>query len=291
MIISVAEVMKCHIVKFKLIFHVKTDDDDTKDVLLAREEYYMRILSFTQFHCLNTPFFSYTQPRKKRSHGHRKSNLQTALDYTDFIYKINDLYTTREHRTLYTLLRSVSQQYLKNTLYHIASENKSIRLEAYQIILAFYSQFCQPKKSISKHIVYFTLPFVHKLQEDVNLNRILNCKAVKSHLPLPAKKFNIYISYKYGPTIGQKIFNYNKVLSSLPLYKEGDLLACDCNDKFSKFVYKPHGHVHTGNLELIENVPLRNIMKMGSKFRETPPCNKNKLTYLYRDAIEQLTKK
>ena len=43
-------------------------------------------------------------------------------------------------------------------------------------------------------------------------------------------------------------------------------------------------------LELIENVPLRNIMTMGAKFRETPPCNKNKLTYLYRDAIEQLTK-
>ena len=142
---------------------------------------------FTQFHCLNTPFFSYTQPRKKRSHGQRKNNLQTVLDYTDFISKINDLYTTREHRKLYTLLRSVSHQYLKNTLHHIASENKSIRLEVYQIILAFYSQFCQPKKSISKHIVYFTLPFVHKLQEDVNLNRILNCKAVKSNLPLPAK--------------------------------------------------------------------------------------------------------
>ena len=30
---------------------------------------------------------------------------------------------------------------------------------------------------------------------------------------------------------------------------------------------------------------------MGAKFRETPPCKKNKLTYLYRDAIEQLTKK
>ena len=151
--------------------------------------------------------------------------------------------------------------------------------------------FVNLKKSISKHIVYFTLPFVHKLQEDVNLHRILNCKAVKSHMPLPANKFKIDISYKYGPTIGQNIFNYNKVLSSLPLYKEGDLLACDCNDKLSQFVYKPHGHVHTGNLELIENVPLRNIMKMGAKFRETPPCSKNKLTYLYRDAIEQLTKK
>ena len=180
----------------------------------------------------------------------------------------------RIRHILYTLPRSVSHKYLKNTLYHIASENKSIRLEVYQIILAFYSQFCQPKKSISKHIVYFTLPFVHKLQEDVNLNSILNCKAAKSHLPLPAKKFKIYISYKYGPTIGQSIFNYNKVLSSLPLYKEGDLLTCDCNDKFSKFVYKPHGHVHTGNLELIENVPLRNIMKWELNLEKRHPVRK-----------------
>ena len=63
---------------------------------------------------------------------------------------------------------------------------------------AFYSQFCEPKKSISKHIAYFTLPFVHKLQEDVNLNRILNSKAVKSHLPLPAKKFKINVIYIYA---------------------------------------------------------------------------------------------
>ena len=32
-------------------------------------------------------------------------------------------------------------------------------------------------------------------------------------------------------------------------------------------------------------------MKMGAKFRETPPCNKHKLTHLYRDAIENLTNK
>ena len=96
---------------------------------------------------------------------------------------------------------------------------------------------------------------------------------------------------KYGPTIGQNIFNYNKVLSSVPLYKDGELLACDCKDKLSKCVYEPDGHVHTGDLELIKNVPLRNITKMGVKFRETPPCKKNKLTYLYRDAIEHLTKK
>ena len=143
--------------KVQIIFHVKTDDDDTKDVLLAKEEYYMWMLStlypfglnnnvkslninlktydFMQFHCLNTPFFSYTQPRKKRSHGHKKNNSRTALDYTDFISKINDLYTAGEHRRLNTLLRSVSHQYLKNTFYHIASEYKSICLEVYKLFL------------------------------------------------------------------------------------------------------------------------------------------------------------
>ena len=49
--------------------------------------------------------------------------------------------------------------------------------------------------------------------------------------------------------------------------KDGDLFACDCKDKFPKFVYKPHGHVHTGDLDLIENISLRNIMKMGAKLR------------------------
>ena len=41
----------------------------------------------------------------------------------------------------------------------------------------------------------------------------------------------------------------------------------------------------------MENISLRNIMKMGAKFREIPPCNKHKLTHLCRDAIEKLTNK
>ena len=80
---------------------------------------------------------------------------KTALDYIDLISKINDLYTTREHRKLHTILMSVSHQYLKNTLDNVASEDKSVRLEVYQIILAFYSQFCEPKKS--QNILYISL--------------------------------------------------------------------------------------------------------------------------------------
>ena len=69
----------------QIIFHLETDDNEAKDVLLANEEYYVRMLStlypfglndvvnslninlktydFKQFNCLNTHFFSYVQPR------------------------------------------------------------------------------------------------------------------------------------------------------------------------------------------------------------------------------------
>ena len=41
-----------------------------------------------------------------------------------------------------------------------------------------------------------------------------------------------------------------------------DMVACDCKGKFPNFAYKPHGHVHTGDLDLIENIPLRNLEKL-----------------------------
>ena len=136
-----------------------------------------------------------------------------------------------------------------------------------KLFLHFIHNSVNKKKKYSKHILYFSKPFVHKMQENLDFNSILNSKDVKSQLPLQAKKFKIYASYKYGLPIGQSIFNYNKVLSTLSMSKDGDLLACDCKDKFPKFVYKPHSHVHTGDLDLIENISLCNIMEMGAKLR------------------------
>ena len=162
----------------------------------------------------------------KRSHCHKHNSSQNALDATDFISEINDLYAAREHRKLYTLLRSVSHQYLKNTLCHIASKYKSIRVEVYEIILAFFSQFCEPTK-ISNHIVYFTLPLSINWWKMWTLivSWIVN---QLSHIFLYQL---IHLKYTYHRNMGpplDNVFNYNKVFSSLPLYKDGDLLACDC---------------------------------------------------------------
>ena len=42
-------------------------------------------------------------------------------------------------------------------------------------------------------------------------------------------------------------------------------LRCDCQTRYSDFVYKPHGHVHTGCLDIIDCPRLREIMKKGAE--------------------------
>jgi len=35
----------------------------------------------------------------------------------------------------------------------------------------------------------------------------------------------------------------------------------------SKFCYKPHSHIITGNLDIVRNVELRKLLKKGPKYR------------------------
>ena len=47
--------------------------------------------------------------------------------------------------------------------------------------------------------------------------------------------------------------------------------TCQCNE--SKFCYEPHGHVITGDLRVIENAKLRELVAKGPKYREPGRVN------------------
>merc|ERR1739840_94119 len=67
-------------------------------------------------------------------------------------------------------------------------------------------------------------------------------------------------------SISGNILNYKETL-------EGDLISdlnnniFPCNCQTSQFKDDQHGHIITGNLDIIENVTLRNIFKKGPKYR------------------------
>ena len=66
-----------------------------------------------------------------------------------------------------------------------------------------------------------------------------------------------------------------------------DSSTCDCGEKYSKYIDSRIGHVHTGQLDIIENQSLREIMQFGAKFREMGKFDKSRIY----SSIEESTDK
>ena len=246
-----------HHCKVQLIYHFGNRDGDVTKTLLTVEEYYMRKLgtcypfglndkitskninltlyNSLDFHKLNTPFFSFPSERRGRSHGHRK-NSKTHKEQTDVLATIDSIYDLYESFTLhelYILLRSMSHAFiedcLKNVIAHTTNHPRkgtTVRL----ILLAFRSQYIVAPNS-DDDFVYCSIPYVHSAIEDIGFDKLFKHKDIVSLLPLAASECAIRTTFSYGPTIGRKLFNYNRVLKDLS-NRDIKKLKCDCESRY-----------------------------------------------------------
>ena len=81
------------------------------------------------------------------------------------------------------------------------------------------------------------------------------------------------ICYKYNKPIRHTIFNFNKLVSELDIHANTPS-SCDCKD--FKFIYPSTCHVITGNLEIIPDSRIRNIVSKGPKYRFPSKIDFNK---------------
>ena len=87
--------------------------------------------------------------------------------------------------------------------------------------------------------------------EHLGVDALLKYKEIAELFPLGMKECHIKTAYSYGPTIGHKLCYYNKILNNI-IKKDLKTLTCNCQEKYHDFIYEPHGHVHTGCLDLIQ---------------------------------------
>ena len=77
------------------------------------------------------------------------------------------------------------------------------------------------------------------------------------------------IPYTSTKTIASKIFNLSSTLSGLDYHQfHKNPSKCECNT--SNHLYQPYGHVITGDLSIIPNSKVRDLIAKGLKYRE--PC-------------------
>ena len=140
-----------------------------------------------------------------------------------------------------------------------------------------FDQFFEKKTvRLPETIEYIPFRLKNKSMNDINFNKILNdCKQYLPLTKLPKRfskdDFKLQATFSYVSPIRSKVFNYN----NLKCDNDRDFLTCNCNSLYSDFVDNSVGHVVTGDLKFIKHRKLRNILSMGSKFRETIACSED----------------
>ena len=113
---------------------------------------------------------------------------------------------------------------------------------------------------------YMNLMFHNKGMDMINFPRILNSKKVMAAVPNYLRGPPPIVSYTYTRTIAGKIFNNRKVVNELNMDCGTAGMVCSCNS--SRYKYESCGHVVTGDLSIIKDVKLRNLISKGPAHRE-----------------------
>ena len=162
-----------------------------------------------------------------------------------------------------------------SSLQGLESTNTDFLSTEYRVIsiilnISHYRLFKPVKSDVSaekpKH--FMKIKFLHKRIDTINLPQLLRSQSVMDKIPAYFKdKEPPITSYQYTNTIANKLFNFSSTLSNLDITNYlSNPQHCQCN--ISKFCYEPHGHVITGDVMVIENVKLRQLVAKGPKYRE-----------------------
>ena len=113
------------------------------------------------------------------------------------------------------------------------------------------------------------ITFSNKGIDFVNLPKILSNTDLRKLLPSSFNNISPMVVYDLSKTIRSSIFNYKKVVQDINVeayIADPSLLPCSCAS--SPFVDRTHGHVITGDLNIVKNEKLRKLLIKGPKFRE-----------------------
>ena len=97
------------------------------------------------------------------------------------------------------------------------------------------------------------------------------------------------MSYEYTSIVARKLFNFPPALSNLNVSEYfSNPQTCQCKE--SKFCYEPHGHVITGDVRVIENAKLRELVAKGPKYREPNRVNWKATKTMFLESIDLYAK-
>ena len=209
--------------------------------------------------------------RRKKKHSHRKpKRLRVKHDLSlDFILRKHQELSNKDNYIhffksfLYGLPRLDLQVLSEN----ISNSNIDERIKDLIKIISHQRLFKPVQTAKLNNRDFYHLNFRDKGIDYINIGSILRSQNVQNLIPLYfTNKEPPVIGYKFNKSIAGKLFNYKDVLSEESLdHYDSNSISCDC--QLSVFRDSHHGHVITGNFDIIRNETLKTIIKKGPKYR------------------------
>lgn len=305
----------CTSFKVQIIEQMEKNASDklNKEELLKQEKYWIKKLRTLAPYGLNDKFnnqnyngsifknLTNDKPMNNKTNNITKRNRKPRsakrnnFDMTYFLKTIED-----EHTTNPTLFRSniihkiigLNKQNLKNlsliTLDH--DDNHQVHgiikdLCLHKMNIIFKRSNIEYKKSEKPKIL---VRFNNTLMNYLNISNIIKQSSVKQEWP-SFKSNTIQTStpmliFKYNAPIGTKIFNYRQSIENIDITNHTNSNhKCECEN--SPYMDIHHKHILTGNLDIIENIRLRELLRKGPKFR-TPM--KHNIDIILEDLLDAL---
>ena len=132
--------------------------------------------------------------------------------------------------------------------------------------MCYVQHFLRPyiDSEISHKRHFIKIPFINKGIEFIDLHSIFKDNLVISSIP---NYFNYsetpIICYKYNKPVRSTIFNFDKILTDIDI-DSNTPDSWDCQN--SNYLYPSAGHVITGNVKVIPDARVRNIISKGPKY-------------------------
>lgn len=251
--------------------------------------------------CNTSKLFHTSQHKTSRGkRGGRKKRSHDILNFQDIIFNLEANFLLNfSWKAIKIFIFSLNKRNLFNffnSLNTITFKNTHFKILVFDLLKHRTSKMIAPIKEDKR---FFTFDFLHPSYDHFNFHDTIS----QLSNSFPIKDIKISKAFKYITPFGRTIFNYNDFCSKLNSHRNS--INCCCNDThFNNFVDEHHKHIITGNLGLIEDQQLRDILSNGTKFR--PIFRKKiehykqsflnnidnfilKLSYHYNTPLEQFT--
>ena len=130
---------------------------------------------------------------------------------------------------------------------------------------------------------FIVIKHVNKLVEKVNVNGILNDSAISSLFPVKSEfHAKPTVSYAYSESVRSSIVNYSKVVAD----PNHDIFECNCQAYAPEFIDIDHGHIVTGDMNIVSNMSLRTLLNKGLGYHDQQEPNKEEALNAIKSGLD-----